>query len=237
MTDLLDIMKASCGDMGVAGKVLAGKPEEETGMTDADVAKGAYRGKGTRTESPGKSLTERATDIIRKGKFMDALDPVGQDAEVTPGKGFGSGFSTGQAMGSSADQAGSSAAGAVGGAQSVVGEVRDTVGKACDCGAKPCKCVDKALKAGDLVIPFHQRTAHYDPDGIRRSATQQTSRMYTALAEPVKDTLRHVMNESDSDPRVRAAKSFDEQRKAVADLRDKLALSAMETRKSVRFGF
>lgn len=61
--------------------------------------------------------------------------------------------------------------------------------KAC----KACKGeVEKALTSRSLVIPFHLRGPAYDPNAIERSATQQTSHMYTALAPAVEDTLNTI---------------------------------------------
>jgi hypothetical protein len=57
--------------------------------------------------------------------------------------------------------------------------------------------VKKALTSQSMVIPVHMRG--YDPNSIARSATTQTSRMYTALAPPVQDTLQQV----DADARQR----------------------------------
>ena len=170
-----------------------------------------------------KSLTNKATDIL---------------------KGFTSGASMGQAAGSSADQAGASAAGAVGAAQSTASEVGQTMkADGCaDCAKGTCSHkehhyhhVSKAITSRSMAIPFHMRQPAYDPDGIRRSATTQTSRMYTALAEPVKDTLRHVMEQSDEDPMRRVAKAQEANRQHAQDMRKQLADAANQTRKSLHW--
>jgi hypothetical protein len=43
--------------------------------------------------------------------------------------------------------------------------------------------------------PFYMRSTEYDPNAIIRSATTQTNRMYTALAEPIRDTLNNVVED------------------------------------------
>jgi hypothetical protein len=62
-----------------------------------------------------------------------------------------------------------------------------------DGACKGCgKHASKALTSRSMAIPFYMRSAAYDPSGIQRSATQQTSRMYTSLAPPVENTLQHT---------------------------------------------
>lgn len=43
--------------------------------------------------------------------------------------------------------------------------------------------------------PFYLRSDSYDPNAIIRSATTQTNRMYTSLAEPIRDTLNNVVED------------------------------------------
>jgi hypothetical protein len=43
--------------------------------------------------------------------------------------------------------------------------------------------------------PFYLRSDSYDPNAILRSATTQTNRMYTSLADPIRDTLNNVVED------------------------------------------
>jgi hypothetical protein len=74
-------------------------------------------------------------------------------------------------------------------------------GDCTDC--KLGKCTDtvhKALHSRALSIPFYMRpgvSQKYDPTGIERSATQQTSRMYTSLAPQVRESIANTEDVSE----------------------------------------
>lgn len=103
-----------------------------------------------------------------------------------------------------------------------------------ECGTADCACTSKALKSTDLAIPFYMRRQH-DPSDIERSATQQTSRMYTSLAQPVRETLQQKAEDETRDPRINVAKSMQERADQIQQLRKSLAEKAMQTRTDPRF--
>ena len=69
--------------------------------------------------------------------------------------------------------------------------------KACKAGMCKDHHMDKALTSRALAIPVYLRQPAYDPNGIFRSATTQTSRMYTGIAPPVTDTVQGVADSED----------------------------------------
>lgn len=99
-----------------------------------------------------------------------------------------------------------------------------------DCAAGKCphkheyEETAKAVKASSITIPRHMR-GPYDPNHIRRSATQQTSRMYTQLAPAVQGTIQTVKEIEKTDPRINAVKSQKENSRKVQELRDRIAAS------------
>lgn len=99
---------------------------------------------------------------------------------------------------------------------------RSLDGKCSVCSLEKCNCsMGKALKAGALVIPRHLRAPAYDPNAIYRSATSQTSKMYTALAKPVEETLEYLEKDSQK-LRNQAMKSQEESSRKVQEMREKL---------------
>lgn len=93
--------------------------------------------------------------------------------------------------------------------------------------------MDKAVNSRSLAIPRHLR-GPYDADNIRRSATQQTSRMYTSIAPDVDDTFNHIKDKANTDPRLNAVKAQENNSRTVRELREKIAASCVP-RRSQRF--
>ena len=181
----LDLLK-SYGDDDATDEETDEEPvegeEEEDGIEKMmDGMSGA--GGGT-----GSVLSDAAGDLSSASAAMGA-------SAAAKGA-FTSAVGAGQAAGSSAAEPGGAAQTAVGlGKQAV-----DTAGSSM--ASKPPQQstssssspspMGKALRAGAMVIPRHCRQASYDSSAIRRSATTQTSRMYTSLAPPVQDTLQEA---------------------------------------------
>jgi len=95
--------------------------------------------------------------------------------------------------------------------------------------------IEKALTSRALSIPAHLRQpAAYDFDAIRRSATQQTSRMYTSLSPGAAESILNAAEQENKDPRVKAVKSQEESSKKVQEMRDKIA-AAMVPRTGIKF--
>jgi len=105
------------------------------------------------------------------------------------------------------------------------------------CGA--CKAgtcsehVDKALTSRSLAIPVYMRQPAYDANGVFRSATTQTNRMYTGIAPPVAETLQGVKDSED----IRLKRVQDDLKRSqeIAELRTRL-LHEVRPRGEVRWG-
>lgn len=203
----------------------------------------------------GKSESKAHKDKMRV--FIDEMEEEYEDASKGPiTSASGSGFSTGMAIGSGLDTPGGTARPTISGARQAAGSVGDrATGQSSSAGtSRPktavkshgCEKCDKgicphhyeetakALKAGALAIPRHMQ-GPYDPEHTRRSATQQTSRMYTSLAPPVEDTVKQVQAEEKSDPRINAVKSQEENSRRVQELRDRIAASFMPRDAGLKF--
>ena len=81
-------------------------------------------------------------------------------------------------------------------ASQIKGEYTEKACKACKAG-NCAEHMGKAMTSRALSIPVYMRPGIHDQDGIRRSATMQTSRMYTALSPDADNTIAHVATEND----------------------------------------
>jgi aspartate/tyrosine/aromatic aminotransferase len=77
------------------------------------------------------------------------------------------------------------------------------------------------------------RQPAYDPNGTFRSATTQTSRMYTSIAPAVQETIQHVQDSE----HLRARHAAEELRRSqeIAEMRTRL-LNGVKPRGDIRFG-
>ena len=192
-----------------------------------------------------KSLTAQATDILKS-------HPIGSGGGG--GLGGNSGYAAGAAVGAGLAHPGGSAAPTIGAARQVgTAATRAVTGpktspttstptatkggamcKACDEG----KCSDhpevsKAMTSRSLAVPAHMRgPAAYDPNATFRSATTQTSRMYTALAPAVAETLEGLS----VDPRIRGAEADLRRSQEIQKVRDELQGRAGKPRGDIKFG-
>lgn len=114
------------------------------------------------------------------------------------------------------------AAGGGGGGGGGVGQPFKSIAcKACDSGeCKDHEQIDKAMTSRSLYIPVYMRQSQYDPNGIMRSATTQTSRAYSAIAQPVTDTMASVA--ADDDVRLRRTAEDFKRSQHVANVRAEL---------------
>ncbi len=166
-------------------------------------------------------------------------------AAPKPGATFGSAYGAGASIGAGAGESGGAAAPQAGAAsRATAGTMNRVAGKSNGCdGCDSGKCdhpehVEKAITSRSLVVPFHMRAgvaAKYDKHTTERSATQQTSRMYTALAPPVRATLDHLINQEKADPRLNVAIRDAKRSEAVQKLRHEMAVKASETRRDPRW--
>jgi len=133
-----------------------------------------------------------------------------------------------------ASQPGQSAHGA--GGSMGVGAQKSTGCAACKAGT--CKDggheMEKALTSRSIAIPVYMRQAAYDPDGTFRSATTQTSRMYTGIAPPVAETLAYVADSEDV--RTRRAVADLKRSQEIADMRIQMLRGVRERGDRRHFG-
>lgn len=167
------------------------------------------------TRKTGLSEREVQVHLDRLSQDGDVESVMGADEfaqdgyRIAKGAGgsFSSGVSQGQGIGAGTASPGGTMPGTVGAAQSATSQAIDTLTegrkkdpagqqKAFDTECKACKAgncsehtIGKALTSRTLAIPFHLRQPHYDPSAVARSATAQTSRMYSSVAPPVEETL------------------------------------------------
>jgi hypothetical protein len=102
----------------------------------------------------------------------------------------------------------------------------------CDAGDCP-EHMEKALTSRSLVVPFYMRQPAYDSEGTMRSATAQTSRMYSSIAPDVDHTLQHIAAESEV--RSRQAVADLKRSQEIAEMRERLHVS-VRPRGDKRFG-
>lgn len=169
-------------------------------------------------EEPGDEGVEPAEDEEMAAcikNLMTASDEAAKAAAASAGLGStaSSGMSSGMGIGQGLATPGGTAQQTVGLAQQGAANVLNKVpgaGPDKPAGQQPQKqpgtsggatgggvgkSVEKALTSRSLSIPIYLRQPGYDPAGIQRSATMQTSRMYTALAPPVQDSINQVAEE------------------------------------------
>ena len=183
----------------------------------------------------GKTSNQQALSILRKAKedaehkakMLGVAEMIEDEYEDEAKSAFDVGYSVGSGM----DTPGGSAGPAMRTAgRKLTGK---SVGECADCakGTCPHSHVEKALHSRALSIPFYLRgnNQEYDSDAIRRSATQQTSRMYTSLAEPVRETLQQLID----DPVLRDAERQLKRSQEIKELRTTMA--NIEPRGDVRF--
>ncbi len=186
------------------------------------------------------SAAPRAVNAITSGS---SRGPAAKPAQAPSAPGSSAAAPSAPAASPTASSAGSSGARTIGAGSPGPsigighGPIQRGLDTPCKCGVKNCGCeVSKAVKASALSVPRHLRQgAVYDPNDIQRSATAQTSKMYTALAQPVQDTLDNIVDRDAQQLRLNAVKSQEEASRKVQEMREKLN-AAMVPKTSTRFG-
>lgn len=173
-----------------------------------------------------------------------ASAPAGSSGGGSAGASLGSGYGTGNAIGAGLATPGGTAAPTASAAQQAAsGTLNRVTKKSCaHCGTEKCNHnedmdMEKAITSRSMAIPFYMRPGvqGYDRDGVRRSATQQTSRMYSSISPPVRQTIEHVKEREETDPRINAMKSGENYTQDINKLRHEMAKKSMQTGKDPRW--
>lgn len=107
-----------------------------------------------------------------------------------------------------------------------------------DCGAckaGTCGFVNKGMTTKKYGVPFYMRSDTFDKSDLERSATSQTSKMYTSIAPQVANELDMVAERSSAAKKDSALKSQEAASTHVKKVREEMANRANIQRTTLKF--